>query len=289
MKDYEGETRKALLKEQLLSEIQPFAHGAWAHITLNRLALFSRNLPESLSENQFERFRSAIQEYLQKVDELLGNITSTMTALGSDDEVVCALGGQAMALSAKLRLILEGRLNSEEVVSTEHELTQLIEHLLLGLHQLKDRVYSFFSCNPIVVIQRCIERHAGTAREKNEKASLLETGTSPTVAIAEHELERTIDLLLRYPVGHPIEGRTRSLLFIAQQSIDRFIVEVRDTGTTLHPEEWYGIFGESEHPGSSQELSAIPSILGKYEGDICFKESSHIKGMSVLLQLRIIR
>jgi signal transduction histidine kinase/ligand-binding sensor domain-containing protein len=276
-------------KEKILVGLQPFSHGEWAHMNINRVALFGRNLNESLSPRQYDRFRAALTEYLVKVQPSIARIAQLFQIIHIDPNLVQTLIFHSDELGAVAgALSLNARVSEEESRRFEAEIPKHVDQLLHAFRVMREMILREFQCNPGELLQAILEeRSASSKAAKLTHPKPLSVKNPRTIGTNE-DFARIIELLIDTPLmGKEAAPEGRELYFLVRTAGDRWMMEMRDPGVTLDPSVWAMVFepASGEQPGRG--LSQIPPILAKYGGDICIKETVREGGTTVLLRLKV--
>lgn len=277
-------------KENILIDLQPLHHGAWAHMNLNRLVLFGRNIAEATSSRQYDRFRSALTEYSLRVHPILRSLAHQFQHRAFEPSVVQALRFHADELMNIVQdLSTEPEMTGEALNRLEQEIPQHVDQLLHALRLMREEAFRWFSCKPGPVFQSRIdhwsERMPGISFLV--PAPLMEEEFR--VVSTERELEMVLDTVVENGLSRVEGAGPGRFVFMADRMEDRWNLEIRDTRTLVPPGHWREIFTVSGSEGSPGGLSALPPILQKYDADICVRESSEEGGTVFLVRFKLVK
>lgn len=277
-------------KENLLVELQPFSHGGWGHMNINRVALFGRNLKEATAPYQYDRFRTSLIEFLEEVHPRLMDIAQQFQLLSFDPETVQALKFHVQELAAIVRpLSLSPKIESEDIQHHEETIPKHVDQLLHAFRVMRKYVLNEFRCKPCHLLQEILDRQSKTtANVKFVVAEQLTQG-EPVVVASEIEFSHIIATLLHYVLGRMPENEETELVFAGRVVGGRWELEMRDSKLYLEPQLWETIFTPSENNTQEAELSKLPDMLRKYDGDISIKESVENSGTTFLLRLQVVK
>lgn len=283
-----GKSLDQQTKEKLLVELQPFSHGAWAHMNINRVALFVRNLKEATAPYQYDRFRAVLVEFLENVYPRLMDIAQQLQPLAFNPQIVQALKFHAQELAAMVRpLSLSPNIKSEEIRQYEETVPEHVDQLFHAFRAMRDYVLSEFRCTPGGLLQEILDRHSKAAVHITFIVAEQLKQEQPVVVASAIEFSHIIETLLQYVVGQPHGNEETKLVFGGRVVNSRWELEMRDTALYLEPHLWGTIFAPAENNAQETELSKLPDILRKYDGDISIKESVKHGGTTFLLRLQI--
>lgn len=276
-------------KEKILVGLRPFSHGEWAHMNINRIALFGRNLLESTSPRHYDRFRAALTEYLEKIQPSIMRIAQQFQIIHFDPTVVQALKFHADEFAKIVEaLSLNPRLSEDNSHRFEVEIPKHVDQLLHAFRVMREQIHREFQCRPNEVLQRLLkDKSALDASLKLVFPRSLST-KNPAVVTAENDFVRIVRLLMETPLTAVVPGSPRELSFLVRTAGDRWALEMRDKSAYLEPDNWAGVFALPTSSEKAAGLAQIPVILAKYEGDICIKESLREGGTTILLRLKLI-
>lgn len=284
----ESESTKACRSEtrkQLLINLYPFSHGAWAHTNISRIALFGRNLAEAASPKQHERFRAALTEYIERVRPALEGIIRESQVIQSDSTLVGPLQSHADKLGRIAHtLSVDARLPAEELQRLEEEIPKHAERLLSVLHATRELLFRDFRCRPDGILRSIVKgRQAGYSTAGT--TYIMEMADPEQLVVADEEdFRRVVDTLIKGIQGKA-GGRTS---LIARTAGDRWLLEIHNDKLFVPLPLWREVFMEKGLSGH-EELLVVPEIVGKYDGEVCVKESNEGAGTTILLRLRIQR
>lgn len=276
-------------KEKILVGLQPFSHGEWAHMNINRVALFGRNLNESLSPRQYDRFRAALTEYLVKVQPSIARIAQLFQIIHVDPNLVQTLvfhtdelGTLASALS------LNPRVSEEESRRYEAKIAKHVDQLLHAFRMLREMILREFQCNPGELLLAMLEERAVSSRAVKLTYPKPLSVKNPATIATNEDFTRIIELLIDTPlIGRESGSDMRELFFMVRTAGDRWMMEMRDGTVTLDSSVWATAFEPAPIGEPQKDLSLIPPILAKYGGDICIKDTVREGGTTVLLRLKV--
>ena len=276
-------------KEKILVGMQPLSHGEWAHMNINRVALFGRNLNESLSPRQYDRFRAALTEYLVKVQPAIARIAQLFQIIHIDPNLVQTMMFHAGELSTVAgALSVNPRISEQESQRYEAEIPKHVDQLLHAFRVLRELILKEFQCNPGELLQAILEER--TASQKSLKLSYPKPFSAKNLpAIGTNgDFVRIIELLIDTPlVPQEPSLERRELFFVVRTAGDRWMLEMRDGDVTLNSSLWRTIFEPPTAGAAGSGLWQIPLILAKYGGDICIKETLREGGTTVLLRMKV--
>ena len=277
-------------KERILAELQPLYHGAWAHMNLNRIALFGRNITEATSARQYERFRVALMEYSMRVHPILRNIAQEFQRIQFDPKIVQALRFHADELMKTVQhLSVNPGISDRDLARMEVEIPKHVDQLLHALRVMRDQIFRSFQCKPQEVLLRSIEQWS----QREEKTTfsipspLIEEGYG--VVITVREFEDVLNRFVENTVGRVPEGQPRELIFRGERTEDRWNFEICDTSTLLPLRMWKQVFTPPGNDPVPKGLAAVPAILQKYDADVCVKESSEETGTTFLIRFKVVK
>ncbi len=277
-------------KERILAELQPLYHGAWAHMNLNRIALFGRNITEATSGRNYERFRVALTEYSQRVHPILRSLAQQFQRIQFDPEVVEALRFHADELMKTVRRVSdEPGIAVDELARMEVEIPEHVDHLLHTLRLMRGEIFRAFRCKPHEVLRRRIEQWS---QEEQRTTFFI---TSPLideeygVVITEPEFEEVLDRFVENSVGRVAGDHPREVVFSGTRTEDRWNFEIRDTHTLLPLRMWKLIFTPSGNDTPEAGLSSVPALLQRYDADVCVKASSEKTGTLFLIRFQVVK
>ena len=277
------------IKEKILIGLQPFSHGEWAHMNINRVALFGRNLNESLSPRQYDRFRAALSEYLVKVQPSIARIAQLFQIVHVDPNLVQTLVFHADELGTVAgALSLNPRISEEESQRFEAEIPKHVDQLLHAFRVLREMILREFQCNPGELLQAILEERTASSKAAQIIYPRPLSAKNPRTIGTNEDFARMIELLIDTPlIGRESASDRRELYFLVRTAGDRWMMEMRDASVTLDSSVWATVFEPA--PGGQPErgLSLIPPILAKYGGDICIKGTVREGGTTVLLRLKV--
>ena len=90
-------------------------------------------------------------------------------------------------------------------------------------------------------------------------------------------------------VGGSLSEGERELSLASKASGDQWTLELRDSSVFIDPKNWRTVFTPPGTDGEDSPLSAVPTILRKYDGEICVKESVEGMGRTYLLRPGVAR
>ena len=276
-------------KEKILVGLQPFSHGEWAHMNINRVALFGRNLNESLSPRQYDRFRAALTEYLVKVHPSIARVAQLFQIIHVDPNLVQTLMFHADELGTVAgALSLNPRISEEESQRFEAEIPKHVDQLLHAFRVLREMILREFQCNPGELLQAILEERSASSKTVKLSYPRPLSAKNPRTIGTNEDFVRIIELLTNTPlIGRESLSDKRELYFMVRTAGDRWIMEMRDGTVTLDPSVWATVFEPPASGRPDSGLSEIPLILAKYGGDICIKETVREGGTTVLLRLKV--
>ncbi|MEK6757153.1 MAG: hypothetical protein AABZ02_13460 [Bacteroidota bacterium] len=275
-------------KDQIILNLQPFSHGGSAHMNINRIALFGRNLEEATSSSQYDRFRAALTEYIEKAHPALGRIAQQFQILQFDPKIADALKFHADELARIAQaLSLNPRVPAEELQRHEVEIPKHVDQLLDAFRVMREHVFRDFQCTPIKVLRGIVERRKSTDAGKKVSFSIRLTEPDKDVVISEPEFVAVIEALIDHPTSQANDDIGRELTFAARTGIDQWLLEMHDNSLYIPLQMWRDVFSGKGLAGRAN-LAKVPEILGKYDGDICVKDSVEGVGTTFLLRLRML-
>ena len=276
-------------KEKILVGLQPFSHGEWAHMNINRVALFGRNLNESLSPRQYDRFRAALTEYLVNVQPSIARIGQLFQIIHIDPNLVQTLVFHADELGTVAgALSLNSRISEEESRRFEAEIPKHVDQLLHAFRVLREMILREFQCNPGELLQAVLEERSASSKAVKLTYPKPLSVKNPRTIGTNEDFARIIELLIDTPlVGKESVIDGRELYFLVRSAGDRWMMEMRDGTVTLDSSVWATVFQPASSGQPNMGLSQIPPILAKYGGDICIKETVREGGTTVLLRLKV--
>jgi signal transduction histidine kinase/ligand-binding sensor domain-containing protein len=282
-------TAEKEIKEKILMGLQPFSHGEWAHMNVNRVALFGRNLNESLSPRQYDRFRAALTEYLVKVQPSIARMAQLFEIIHVDPNLVQTLTFHADELGTVAgTLSVNARITDEEARRYESEIPKHVDQLLHAFRVLREMILREFQCNPGELLQAILEERTESSPSVKLTYPRPLSAKNPRTIGTNEDFARIIELLIDTPlIGREAVSEGRELFFVVRTVGDRWMMEMRDSSITLDPSVWATVFEPA--PGGQPErgLALIPLILAKYGGDICIKETVREGGTTVLLRMKV--
>jgi signal transduction histidine kinase/ligand-binding sensor domain-containing protein len=276
-------------KEKILVGLQPFSHGEWAHMNINRVALFGRNLNESLSPRQYDRFRAALTEYLVKVQPSITRIAQLFQIVHVDPNLVQTLMFHIAELATVAGVLsLNPRISEEELRQFEVEIPKHVDQVLHAFRLLREMVLREFQCNPGELLQAILEERIASSKSVKLTYPKPLAVKYPRTIGTNEDFARIIELLIDTPlIGRDSAADMRELYFLVRTAGDRWMMEMRDGSVTLDPSIWAMVFEPSSSGEAPRGLSQIPPILAKYGGDICIKGTVREGGTTVLLRLKV--
>jgi len=277
------------IKDQIIVNLQPFSHGSWAHMNINRVALFGRNLKEATSSTRFERFRAALMEYIEKVHPAVGKIAQKLHIIQFDPTIVQAIRIHADELAnIAHRLSLNPQQSEDELHRQQSEIPAHADRLLDAFRVVRERLFSEFQCKPNRVLQNILERRKSSDAGKKISFSVRLTELDQAVVIPETEFAEVIEALIDREGGQSDDDAGRELSFVVGTSGDRWLLEVHDSGLFVPSHQWGDLFVGRGISGCAN-LAKVPEILGKFDGDICVQSSVEASGTTFLLRLRMLQ
>ena len=278
------------VKEKILLGLQPFSHGAWAHMNINRIALFGRNLGEATSSRQYERFRIALCEYVDKIHPALETIAQQFQIIRFDPTIVRTMKFHADELAKIAQtLAVNARRSQEEMARLEVEIPKHVDQLLHAFRVIREQVFLEFRCHPEKVLHQILDQWSADERRMKIAYAPSPNTEEIFVAITEPELTEAIESLLQARVGGSLSEGERELSLASKASGDQWTLELRDSSVFIDPKNWRTVFTPPGTDGEDSPLSAVPTILRKYDGEICVKESVEGMGTTYLMRLRMLR
>ena len=276
-------------KEKILMGLQPFSHGEWAHMNINRVALFGRNLNESLSPRQYDRFRAALTEYLVQVQPSITRIAQLFQIIHVDPNLVQTLIFHADELATVAGVLsLNPRVSEGESRRFEAEIPKHVDQLLHAFRVLREMILREFQCNPGELLQAILEERIASSKSVKLTYPKPLSVKYPRTIGTNEDFARIINLLIDTPlIGRESASDIRELYFLVRTVGDRWLMEMRDGTATLDSSVWATVFEPSSSGEANRGLSQIPPILAKYGGDICIKETVREGGTTVLLRLKV--
>ena len=276
-------------KEGILVGLQPFFHGEWAHMNINRIALFGRNLHESTSPRQYDRFRAALTEYLEKIQPLIITLAQQFRIIRFDPTIVEALRMHADELgSIAETLSVNPRISDHEAHRFGMEIPEHVDQLLYAFRVMREQTLREFQCRPSEILQAILEERSISDHSLKLVFPKPLSAKSPTVIAKAEAFVQVVTLLLQTPLVEAVGARLRELSFVVSTAGDRWTMEMRDKKAYLEPNQWGRVFALSPDGEKAQGLSQIAPMLAKYGGDICIKESAEDNGTTVLLRLKVL-
>ena len=276
-------------KEKILVGLQPFAHGEWAHMNINRVALFGRNLNESLSPRQYDRFRAALAEYLVSVQPSIAGIAQLFQIIHVDPDLLQTLVFHTDELGAlATSLSLNPRISEEESHRYEAEIPKHVDQMLHAFRMLREMILREFQCNPGELLQAILEERTISSDAVTLTYPKPLSVKNPRTIGTNEDFAQIIELLIDTPlIGRESGSDRRELYFTVRTAGDRWMMEMRDGTVTLDSNIWATVFEPAPIGQQRKNLSLIPPILSKYGGDICIKETMREGGTTVLLRLKV--
>ena len=276
-------------KEKILLGLQPFSHGEWAHMNINRVALFGRNLNESLSPRQYDRFRAALTEYLVKVQPSISRVSQLFQIIHVDPNLVQTMMFHADELGTVAgALSLNARISEEESQRFEAEIPKHVDQLLHAFRVLRETMLREFQCNPGELLQAILEERIASSNAVKLTYPRPLSVKNPRAIGTNEDFTRVIELLIDTQlIGRETAPGGRELYFMVRTAGDRWMMEMRDATVTLDSSVWATVFEPARSGQPEKGLSQIPPILAKYGGDICIKETVREGGTTVLLRLKV--
>lgn len=277
-------------KERILADLQPLYHGAWAHMNLNRVALFGRNITEATSGRNYERFRVALTEYSRSVHPLLKSLAQQFQCIPFDPMVVEALRFHADELMKTVgRVSDEPGIAGDELARMEVEIPGHVDQLLDALRVMRGEIFRAFRCRPQEVLRRGIEQWSQGEQRTTffMRPPLIDEAYG--VAIEEHEFEELLNRFVKNTVGRVGGDHPREIVFSGARREDRWNFEIRDSHTLLPLRMWKLIFTPSGNDTSQGGLSTVPALLQKYDADVCVKASSEETGTVFLIRFQVVK
>ncbi|MBI3577853.1 MAG: hypothetical protein HY089_00415 [Ignavibacteriales bacterium] len=283
-----GKSLEQQTKESLLVELQPFSHGEWAHMNINRVALFGRNLEEATTSSQYGRFRAALVEYLEKVHPRLMDITRQFQLLSFDPKTVQALKFHASELAVIARpLSLNPKIDETQLHTYETEIPKHVDQLLHAFRVMREYIQSEFRCKPNLLLQGILDRHSKSITNVKFIIATQLAKVEPVVVASEAEFSQIIETLIQHALNTMQANEEKELWFTGKIAGDRWELEMRDSKLYLEPQQWGALFTQPN--GETNSLLKLPDILKKYAGDISVKESTAIGGTTLLIRLKIVQ
>lgn len=275
-------------KDQIIVNLQPFSHGAWAHMNINRIALFGRNLKEATSSSHYDRFQGALMEYIEKAHPALGRIAQQFQILQLDPKTAHALKfhGDELARIAQA-LSVNPRMPAEELQRYEVEIPKHVDQLLHAFRVMREHVFRGFQCTPNKVLRGILERRKSSGAGRKMSFSVRLNEPDKAVVIPEPEFVAVIEALIDHSTNLAKDERGRELSFVTRTSVDRWLLEIHDSSLYVPLHMWRDVFSGKGLAGRAN-LAKVPEILAKYDGDICVKDSVEGVGTSFLLRLRML-
>jgi hypothetical protein len=275
------EEREAL--DKIMLALRAFSHGAWAQMNLSRLALFGRNLTEATSGAANERLRKAAGEYGESVYPLIGNIADQLQSVAIDPKVVQNVRFHSDEL-ANMATLLSGTSepSSEQLQKCEVGIPQHVDRLLDAFRVIRKGMMAEFPCDAESVLKRVVERRQAGNRRGKVVLPRDFSDQHRVVVIGEAEFLRVVEVLIDWAFAQG-DGE---LSLDVKTSQERWMLEMRHDGLFLPPDRWHEVFTDDTGL-ASDNLSAVPEILSKYDGDICVKASSEDSGTTLLVRLRL--
>ncbi len=282
------ESSNQQLKEQILSDLQPFYHGAWAHMNLNRIALFGRNLNEALSPRQYERFRGALTEYSENVEQRLCLLADRFQLIRFDVTFAQALRVHAEELGKIVhQLSVQPALTAQSLARLEGEIPKHVDQLLHALRVLREQIFREFQSDPAEVLSRLVNEWKAQHVPIAFSLAANIVNRPVRVVITESELRMVLNAFLMLPKTDPSQSSLREVLFSAGAAGNYWNLEIRDTGVLVNPAQWRTVFAKRENGTGEKDLSFLSDLVKKYEGDVSVKESDQATGTTFLLRLRV--
>jgi hypothetical protein len=277
------------IKDQIIVNLQPFSHGSWAHMNINRVALFGRNLKEATSSIRFERFRAALREYIEKVHPAVGKIVQQLHIIQFDPTIVQTIRIHADEL-AKIahRLSLNRRQSEDELQRQQSEIPAHADRLLDAFRVMRERMLSEFQCKPTKVLQNILERRKSTDAGKKISFSVRITELDQDAVIPEAEFAKVIEALIDREGDQSDDDAGRELSFVVGTSGERWLLEVHDSSLFVPSHQWGDLSVGRGIPGCAK-LAKVSGILGKFDGEICVQSSVEASGTTFLLRLRMLQ
>ncbi|MGB2868864.1 MAG: two-component regulator propeller domain-containing protein [Bacteroidota bacterium] len=276
-------------REQFLNDLQPFSHGNWAHLSLNRIALFGRNLRHSLTPAQKDRFRDTVKTYLEKTVPALSLLTEGSWSNTVASDVILALGVHTKELTKLLtKQDFDSVVTPDRLDSLEHEIPKHVDDVLHAVRMMRDQLFAHFQCDIVESAQSALKEHERELLGNKVHVDTRLPQAGAFASISRGELTSVIGLMIRNALHAMSAQKERKLVISARLRLDRWLIEISDSGSGIPSERWQAVFEQANGASVAHEpqLSDIPPILQKYEGDICVKESSEKFGTTYLLRLK---
>jgi hypothetical protein len=179
-------------------------------------------------------------------------------------------------------------LTAEELQRYEVEIPKQVDQLLRAFRVMREHVFRGFQCTPNKVLRGILERWESTDAGRKISFSVRLNEPDKAVVIPEPEFVAVIEALLDHATGQANEDTEPELAFVARTSVDRWLLEIHDSSIYVPLHMWRDVFSGKGLAGRAN-LAKVPEILGKYDGDICVKDSVEGVGTTFLLRLRMLR
>ncbi|MBI3005401.1 MAG: hypothetical protein HYY49_08290 [Ignavibacteriales bacterium] len=273
------------VQEQILRLLQPFSHGKWAHLNLNSIALFGRNLKHALSHTQRVRLRDTIAHYLERTLPAIQAIVQKTRHNSIEPDIVESLRVHAEKLAFVLKSSsFHETTNLDEIARFEQVIPLHVDEILHAFRAIRKELVADYRCNPTVVIAEMLKNLQSSFEQNHIRVLNNAVAQQSLVVISSKDFSRAFQTILDFFVRRPTSGKARMISVNGRTYLDRWLLEVSDSGILLKPDLWKTFF-DPQTKGST--LVDAAEVLQKYEGDVSIKESVPDKGTTILMRLKL--
>lgn len=271
--------------EQLLGLLQPFSHGKWAHLNLNRIALFGRNLKHALSQAQRERLQDSIDFYHEKTFAAIVAIIENLKKTSVEPSMIESLSVHAEKLSTFLKTLQSNESpTSAEINRFERIIPLHVDEILHAFRAIRQELFVDLRCRPSEIIAKMASERQDLLEQKRIRVLNNIALDQPSVVISAAAFSKVFRAVFDFFIQQTVPNKSRLISLNARTYLDRWFLEISDSEILLPPERWFTLF---DVQAKDSQLAETADILQKHEGDVSVKESVPDKGTTILIRLKL--
>ncbi len=279
------------LYDKLLLEVQPFAHGGWGHLNINRLAFSSRNLRHALSSSQRPQLYETVITYMERTYPALTTLAEDGRPEVFQQHIADNLTRQADELARLAKTLTpDASIPPERLASLEIDIPKHADAVLTSLRTMRWRVFEGFVCDATEVIGQYLAEWQDRFTKEGIRTNVDLPPGNQKVVFPPDNLTFVLRKIFEYSLNSMDRGSSPLISVRGKPQVERWLIEVKTSGIYIPVEQWPGFFDSENQPKNIVQygFTEILTTLKKYEGDICIKESIKGSGTTFLIRLLIL-